>query len=53
MKYKKELEEKEKELKVLDSEDKDKLIDELKIKLQKLFLNMFLFSYFYYNPPIC
>lgn len=40
VKYKKELEEKDKYLKVLDSEDKDKLIDELKIKLQKLFLNM-------------
>ncbi len=40
VKYKKELEEKDKYLKVLDSEDKDKLIEELKIKLQKLFLNM-------------
>ena len=40
MKYKKELEEKDKYLKVLDSGDKDKLINELKIKLQKLFLNM-------------
>ena len=40
VKYKKELEEKDKYLKVLDSGDKDKLINELKIKLQKLFLNM-------------
>ena len=40
VKYKKELEEKDKYLKVLDLEDKDKLINELKIKLQKLFLNM-------------
>lgn len=40
VKYKKELEEKDKYLKVLDSGDKDKLIAELKIKLQKLFLNM-------------
>lgn len=40
MKYKKELEEKDKYLKFLDSGDKDKLINELKIKLQKLFLNM-------------
>ena len=40
VKYKKELEEKDKYLKVLDSGDKDKLIEELKIKLQKLFLNM-------------
>ena len=36
MKYKKELEEKDKYLKFLDSGDKDKLINELKIKLQKL-----------------
>ena len=40
VKYKKDLEEKDKYLKVLDSGDKDKLINELKIKLQKLFLNM-------------
>ena len=40
VKYKKELEEKDKYLKVLDSGDKEKLINELKIKLQKLFLNM-------------
>ncbi len=40
VKYKKELEEKDKYLKVLDSGDKDKLINELKIKIQKLFLNM-------------
>ena len=40
VRYKKQLEEKDRYLKVLDSKDKDKLIDKLKIELQKLFLNM-------------
>lgn len=40
IKYKKELEEKYKYLKILDAEDKEKELDKLKISFQKLFLNM-------------
>lgn len=40
VKYKKDLEEKNKYLKLLDIEDKNKELDKLKIELQKVFLNM-------------
>lgn len=40
IKYKKELEEKYKYLKILDTEDIEKELDKLKIELQKIFLNL-------------